>query len=352
MSTPTRFPSIRNALLAVGLGLVLASSNSHAAAKLGLRFAGEYTAGLKYAKGDAVTWKGTLYQAVKGAQRGKLPNENPDIWRVVLPGYVGTGGSNDCGSPGPGNNLAGCRFEELNGAGSNPLKDKNLRGANLTGATLIGDLGDVDLTGAKLVRTSFGEVAQGSVLHPASLGSGSFLEFADLSGLFSNGSAPLSAPGVNFGGARIVGANLQSANLQNANLSSTVLDGTSFGGTDLSAAQLNNASVKGTSFYFANLSDAQLNGVDLSTVENAVLDNVNLTRAQMGGANLRKLLLTNLNLTGAYLGFANLSGAQKGENVTLGADPDSGDTNFEFAICPDDTFVDGQLVTTCVGHGF
>jgi len=337
-------------LLTITLGLVsFFLCPDTLAAKLALRFGGEYAPQFKYARGDSVSWKGKLYQAVKPIQRGVVPDENPQAWRVVLVGFQAAPGENDCSQLYAGGNLAGCRLEES--GGPNPLKDKDLSGANLTRANIIGDLGNISLIGAKLIGANLGEVAQGGIAHPVSLASGVSLAYADLSGLYTNGTAALQAAGVDFSWVTAVSASLQSANLEGANFTNANLEGTSFGGTNLKSAILSNARVGGVDFYYAILADSQLNGVDLSGIANNALDNVDLSRASLNGANLRNLILTHVNLTGTYLGFANLSGV-RADHVTIGTDPDNGDTNFESATCPDNTFVDMTTVTTCVGHGF
>ena len=294
-----------------------------------------------------MSFAGSLYQAIRTLNPpGVAPDTDTTAWRFVSGGNGSAGGGGvSCASPRPGANLIGCQFTTA----PNALKDKDLTGANLSKSLVIGDLGSIDLTGAKILNAFWGQVGQGNVFQPVILSSSASLAYADLSGLYTTGNAALQAQGVNFRRATITDAQIQGANLQGANFNGANLEASSFGGAHMEGADLSNAKVKGTDYYYAFLSDANLSGVNLS--EAAPLEGVDLTRATIAGADLRKSFLTNVNLTGAYLGYSNLSGAHI-QNVTIGNDPTTGDTNFEYATCPDNTYVDTQIVTTCVGHGF
>jgi uncharacterized protein YjbI with pentapeptide repeats len=110
-------------------------------------------------------------------------------------------------------------------------------GANLTGAHLIGRIGNVEWQRAILVHTRFDwEQARLHALPPTVLSGGRFAG-VDLSG------AGLS--GVELGFADMRGANLSDANLTGADLRDAKLDGANFTRANLSGADLRGASLQG-----------------------------------------------------------------------------------------------------------
>ena len=129
-------------------------------------------------------------------------------------------------------------------------------------------------------------------------------------------------------GADLIGANLSGADLTNANLSEIDLWRADLSGADLNGADLTGADLYGANLS-ANLSGANLSGADLTGVSSGNIEGnpyllatnyrmirgyivgpgVNLTNADLSGANLVGRILRHTNLTGADLSGADLTGA-------------------------------------------
>ena len=125
------------------------------------------------------------------------------------------------------------------------------------------------------------------------------------------------------------GAVLEDADLTNANLSGADLTNANLRGADLTIASLFNANLSG-----ANLTNANLTSAYMPV---AVLEDADLTNANLSGADLTNANLSGSNLSGANLSFtnltnANLSGAilanAVGLGTTLGATLYDINTNF------------------------
>ena len=173
-----------------------------------------------------------------------------------------------------------------------PVKDRNLSGADLSDADLSdADLSDADLSDADL---------SGADLSGADL-IDAYLIGADLSG------ADLS--GANLSGANLSGAYLIGANLSDAYLSGAYLIGANLSGANLSGAYLRRANLSGANLSSANLSSANLSSANLrgANLIDADLSSANLIDADLSGANL-----IDADLSGAYLIDANLRGAYLG----------------------------------------
>ncbi|MEM8723123.1 MAG: pentapeptide repeat-containing protein [Cyanobacteria bacterium P01_G01_bin.39] len=178
---------------------------------------------------------------------------------------------------------------------SQPDKDRNLSGANLSGADLSGaNLSGADLSGADLFGADL---------------SGADLSGADLSG------ADLSD--VNLFGAVLRNTDLSGADLRNAYLRNIDLRNANLSGANLNSAYLPGANLSGANLNSADLSDVNLNGADLRNANligayliGAYLIGAYLNSANLNSANLRNANLRNANLIGAYLNSADLSNAQ------------------------------------------
>ncbi len=127
-----------------------------------------------------------------------------------------------------------------------PLIEKDLRGANLSGADCTNvDLSGVDLTNANLTGANFSR--------------------ADLSQAnFSNANLT----GADFAGADLANADLSGANLTGANLSNTDLKGSNLTGANLNGTDLARADLERS-----DLRDAMTNGANF--------DNTNLNQVTM-----------------------------------------------------------------------
>ena len=124
-----------------------------------------------------------------------------------------------------------------------------------------------------------------------------------------------------FSGADLVGIRLHGANLQKANLRGAVslmgqLNDANLDEADLSGATLRRADLRGARFIGANLTGANLINADLSgaDLEGAILGGANLSEANLSGANLcrtdlNRADLSNADLSGAILTEANLGKA-------------------------------------------
>lgn len=116
-------------------------------------------------------------------------------------------------------------------------------------------------------------------------------------------------------------------NTETVNLSGAELCGADLRDADLSGVEFCGADLNGTDLSGANLSGANLSGADLI--------NANLTGANLSGANLRFANLSGANLrfanlSGANLKHANLSGADL--NCTLLSDANLSDANLSGAL--------------------
>jgi uncharacterized protein YjbI with pentapeptide repeats len=132
-----------------------------------------------------------------------------------------------------------------------------------------------------------------------------------------------------LGAIDLANANLQKCNLSGATLSAV----TSIAGADFTSATLHGVHLGAHDLATAQTwAHADLTGSDLTTItgasaahlENAVLDDVNLTGrnlrgAFLQGASLKGAVLTGADLTGAHLDGADLTGAHLGATILHGA---------------------------------
>ena len=127
-------------------------------------------------------------------------------------------------------------------------------------------------------------------------------------------------------------ADLSGANLNNANLSRAGLIGAELCGANLSNANLSRAGLIGADLNGADLSGANLSGANLSGAD---LIRADLSGADLSGANLRYANLSGANLrytnfSRANLSHANLSGADL--NCALLTDANLSDANLSGAL--------------------
>jgi hypothetical protein len=151
--------------------------------------------------------------------------------------------------------------------------------------------------------------------------------------------------GVDLSGGDFPGANLVGADLANASLLNTNLSGSILFGTNLVAAN----------FSGANLSLSEINGdVPFPVVERTKSDaaSVNLTNADLRGADVRNFNGIGNTMENAILSGADLTGANLTHVVLTGAQgtPANADQAIWLGvICPDGT-LSGDAADTCVGH--
>jgi uncharacterized protein YjbI with pentapeptide repeats len=214
-------------------------------------------------------------------------------------------------------NLDNANLEGTNLQGAN-LTSAELNGAYLVGADLSGaNLTDADLDSAKLTgATLVGATLQDARIRNTLLQGANFqdanLSGADLSGLTAAQLANFSNANLqnaNLVGANLVGASFENANLETASLKRSPLQRagdyrfigglffieTNLSNVDLSTANLNGAELQRVIFENANLSNAILTEADL---DNADFSGANLNNADLTGADLDDVNFSRANLQG------------------------------------------------------
>jgi uncharacterized protein YjbI with pentapeptide repeats len=116
---------------------------------------------------------------------------------------------------------------------------------------------------------------------------------------------------------RMVNRNTETVNLSGADLSGADFSGADLSGADLSSTDLINANLSGADLINADLSGADLSGADLSGAD---LSGADLINANLSGANLSGANFRFANLSGANLRFADLSSANLKYANLSGAD--------------------------------
>jgi len=242
--------------------------------------------------------------------RTRHPKIEPDLSDAEL-SSVYLSGANLSGA-----NLSGA---DLNGADLSgaDLSDANLESADLTDANLCKtNLNHASLSSARLVAADLGEAN----LHDADLGYVD-LTFAHFIGANLSYANLEEATGdeAEFQGANIsyvdmtsamVSGDFTGANLYHSDLKSAILGG-SFSGADLSDTLLDGTTLDGE-LSGANLSGAIINDVDLSL---ANLSKANLCNAKLTGTTLKGADLTGVNLTGAKLDGTDFTNAKIGFTI-------------------------------------
>lgn len=198
--------------------------------------------------------------------------------------------------------LRGADMSGVTLVGAN-LREADLGGACLNGADLRGaDLADTHLDGAGLIRcrlvTSNLEFASlvdtvttGADFTEASLIRAT-LTRAGLSRAFLRGANLREAE---LRGATLVRADLRDAGLMDADMSECVLSGADLSGANLSGSRLVGADLLGVDLSRANLHGADLRGAKLI---DSLLKGANLTRADLTGASLNGACLDDVELSG------------------------------------------------------
>ena len=191
-------------------------------------------------------------------------------------------------------------------------------GADLHEASLVSfDLTGADLTGADLTGANLtGADLTSATLTGATL-TGATLTGSTLTGVIS-GSITGTPSALDSGFVLQNGYLIgPGVNLTSADLNGADLTGANLTGADLTGADLTGANLTGADFTGANLTGADLTGIDLT---GANLTGADLTGADLTGTDLTGANLTGADLTGADLTGANLTGADlTGANLT-GAD--------------------------------
>ena len=204
---------------------------------------------------------------------------------------------------------------------SQPVKDRNLRGADLSDA----DLSDADLRGADLRGADLSDTdVRGADLRGADL-SDADLRGADLRG------ADLSdtdVSGTHLEEANLRGANLEEANLLGANLKRVILQSSILQGAILLGVILQGAILLGAILLGFILLEVILLGVILERanrqrgileelLEDESVTPTNLRGADLEGADLEGANLRGANLRGANLEEANVESAQFGNKIRM-----------------------------------
>ncbi|MFJ4687033.1 pentapeptide repeat-containing protein [Streptomyces sp. NPDC088789] len=163
--------------------------------------------------------------------------------------------------------LRGTRLDSVELDASDPSQRAVLKGAKLSGMTLIhANLPRADLSGANLHGSTLsGADLTGVKLTGARL-SHAALRYTDMAGL--------TLTDVNMTGTQLTGADLTGVTFHDTDLRFALLDGTELDGATLRGTDLSHANLKG-----ASLRGADLRGADLSGV-------TNLTREQISSARI------------------------------------------------------------------
>ena len=287
-----------------------------------------------YAKNDRVNHEDAAYLSLENDNQNQPPSSSPAYWQLLK--KFKTVDMEACLSPSPGADMTQCNFSD-----AVSLKGRNLSGAMLSKARLGGELGNADLTGANL--------SGATVIGSLRIGPETKLQNANLSRLRADGNNPLIAEDADLSRTDLSEASLYGAKLSHANLAGARLNGATLTGAELGASRLEGAKLSKVNLSYANLSAA---GFREAVLNEADLSEADLTAGDFGNADLRRA-----NLAGADLSGSDLSGADlRGADLTAVKNADlavvNGQTDFTSAICPDGVGVDGERVTTCVGHGF
>jgi uncharacterized protein YjbI with pentapeptide repeats len=290
---------LKRSLLPIFLCMAPLVADAAGATRINMVFLGTWDQQQKYRRGDVVLYNDTLYQSLKSKNQDLQPDQVSSHWRKIL-GSGGSGGSGnaaDCDKPASGANLVGCDFS--NAAAT--LRSMDLRAARLVNATLAGDLGDINLTGANLVgaRLGSGDDSEGSTGVSLRLNGGEVgasFRGANLSQSTTAFATPLQAASVHFDGADMTGVLWPSANLEVA---------------FFPAAKLVYANLINASLYLADLSHADLRGVvlDGANLNSASFYQANLVHAVLGSASTEGANFYQADLRYAYLGSTKLAGA-------------------------------------------
>ncbi len=286
-----------------------------------------------YRRHDRVNHQGAEYMSLENANQNQPPDTNPSYWRLMQ--TLKTARAENCQAPQPGADLSQCDFTE-----TVSLKDRPLQQAQLSKARLSGELGSADLSGADLSGAS---VIGSLVISPSTR-----LQGANLSNLQSDGNNPVIAEGANLGLVNLSDANLYGARLKAIQLQQAQLTGSILTGAELTDSHLEGADMSRSNLSYANLTQAVFSAATLVAADlgEANLNQADFSAANLQQANLAGADLTGIDLSGADLTGANLSGAKGMDSVLIDEQ-----TQFNDAICPDGVNVDGQQVTTCMGHG-
>lgn len=287
-----------------------------------------------YAKDDRVIYNNVEYQSLENDNQNQPPADSPQYWQALK--TLETADAAACQARLPGSDMHHCDFSQGSG-----LKDKNLRGANLSNARLTGELGNADLSGANL--------SSAALIGSLVIGPAARADHANLSKLQSDANNPLIGQGADFNHSDFSAASLAGAKLAGANLSAGNFSNADLSGAQLANGLLSNANLQHSNLSYADLSAAELGQADLSAAD---LSDANLSDGDFAGANLSQARLAGSDLARSDLRGANLSGAmlQAAKN-TDSALIDSG-TDFSNAVCPDGARVDGMRISSCLGHGF
>ncbi|WP_367154827.1 pentapeptide repeat-containing protein [Methylomonas sp. HYX-M1] len=346
-----KLPLKRSTLL-ISLCLAPLVADAAGATRINMVFLGVWDQQQKYRKGDVVSYNDTLYQSLKSKNQDLQPDQVSSHWRKILGSgtSAGSGNAADCDNPASGANLVGCDFS---GAAAK-LRSLDLRAARLVNATLAGDLGDVNLTGANLVGAKLGsgndsEDATGVSLSVNGGDVGASFRGANLSQSSTAFTTPLQAASVHFDGADMTGVLWPSANLEVAFFPAATLVYANLINASLYLADLSHADMRGVVLDSANLNLASLYQANLvhAALGSANLEGANFYQADVRYAYLGSTKLAGADFSGADLSYADLTNASGGDSVLYDAN-----TRFNNTICPDGSKVNGNTIVTCQGHGF
>jgi uncharacterized protein YjbI with pentapeptide repeats len=324
--------------------------------------------------GAACSTGGTTTCTVTGLIDGRPYTVHVKATNVIGPGTrsaqvgVTPSLSSDCSDIDPYANLAGCNLANANLAGANltnanlnntiftgaTLTNANLTGANLTNANLStsglsgADLADTNLTLANLENANLTGAnltiadLTGSYLYEANLADtdltntdvNSSLQDASSGGI--TGTPSVLPTGFSLVGGYLIGPD---ADLYLANLT----------GLDLSNADLAGANLYAATLSYANLTDADMSSASLAlaSLDTANLTGANLHEASLAFADLNAANLTDADLSDAYLAETNLGGTNvSGANLDTGIYlVRSGQITGTPSVLPsDEMLVDGYLV--------
>lgn len=216
-------------------------------------------------------------------------------------------------------NLQGANLQDAD------LKGVNLEGANLAGANLASaNLQGAYLVGANLDSANLTEAKLKSAVFAFSSLVNANLERANLTGV-SMQYAQLS--GANLSQAKLIApATLQSANLERANLTDSRLSGAYLAGINLQQANLENAKLDNLRINEGALGFGRMSAEDILlplvlgfSESDELYFRVDLTGANLQGANLSKAKLEDVLLLDADLRDVNLSGATLEKTDMTGA---------------------------------
>lgn len=278
------------------------------------------------------------------------PSALPANWQL-MDGYLFGPGAQVTQANLTGVNLAGADLKAINLSGTN-LTDADLSGADLADGGLgLTTLTGADLSGADLANLISYSIAGTPAALPQNWTLRSGYLFGPQAGLYD-----MDLSGLDLSGLDLANADLQSSNLTGANLS-----GTNFRSANLAGATIANAEVAGTVFAGTGLyqirSGGGVTGSPASLpwgwvlrsgwligpsvfLDNDNLNGVNLSAADMAGAEIDETTFTGTNLSGtdlagSFLWYSDFTNADL-PGADLFSSNLTGDT-WTDATCPDGT---------------